>query len=609
MNRPSKQPPVPQSTRLQMLSALPTISDVNNLLSEARKGAGKVFHLPWVVEAKGLLYDLGCAASLDAMDPQWTLSTGSITGGLSTTALWSHASPDLDLILNLCLMECEVQPAAAPVTDTSATFSALRDLVSADQASKKKEDYNTPLQPVPAPVQTVATAEPPPQAVQPTSQPVPQMPQTPPPVPQQVVPPSTLPQPFTQPHPMPQPMSQPMPQPIAQPMQQQIAPLQPQSGPSAVHGRLEDLPPNNLLQSLTVSKVTGRLIVQEKKELITLLFEDGNLVHATCRQGDGELAVLELLTWNRGTYTLMAQERSAERSIQRRIDMIVLDCLTLVHNQQHLERLGLNMSCYLIRKNLSLTEVEFENATKNVHCNNREMLKMLYQQIDQHSNFLELLRKFPVSKLDWLPALYTLVTTSLVEISDKPSQQRMLADFASVGVDVLGVKTAYEAILRPGTGIMSYQLFLNFLEQEFYRYERSRQPFTLFVFSIAKDAGFGLEPLDEAEMRALAQAIDAVKRKIDILGHFQSFDYAMILPMTNVAGALIFANRVMEIISDGTICSTVPASKVFFSGGLASMPEDSMKVELLLPAAIEAKSNARDTGKSISAYKNMRGNQ
>ena len=599
MYRPPR-PQVNASTRMQMLSSLPTVSDVNNLLSEARKGAGKMYHLPWVVEAKGLLYDLGCLITADIMDPQWTLSTGGLTGGLSTAALWSHESPDIDLILNLCLMECEVPSDAGPAKDTGTTLNELRELVSNDLASQKKGFYTPdppgapPPAPAPAPpvaaVAPVAAAPPPAPAAQ-YAAPVP---------PAQYAAPVPAAQ-YTAPAPAVQnavPAAAPaVPQPIG-------VPLQP-SAPNSTQGTLEDLPPNNLLQSLTISRVTGRLVVQEKKDLITLFFEDGTLVHATCRQGDGELAVLELLTWTRGTYIFMPQERTSERSIQRRIDLIVVDCLVLVHNQQHLERSGLNMGCYLIRKNLSLSEVEFENQTKNIHCANREMLKSLYQQIDQHSNFLELLRKFPVSKLEWLPALYTLVTGSLVDISDRPSQQRMVADFGAVGVDVVGLKKSYDAILRPDTGIMNSQLFLNFLEQEFYRYERSRMPFTLMVFSIAKDAGHGLEPLDEAETRLLSQAIESVKRKVDVLGHFQNFDYGMILPMTNVAGALIFANRVMDIVTEGTICSTVPPSKLFFSSGLASMPEDSMRVELLLPEAVEAKNNARDTGKGVCAFKNI----
>jgi GGDEF domain-containing protein len=216
-----------------------------------------------------------------------------------------------------------------------------------------------------------------------------------------------------------------------------------------------------------------------------------------------------------------------------------------------------------------------------------------------------LLRKYPVSKLDWLPALYTLVTSGLVEISDKPTQQGKLADLASVGVDVASVRAAYSAILRPDTGIMGFHLFLHFLEQEYYRYERSRMPFTLLVFSIAKDSGFGLEPLAEDECQKLAKAIDEIKRKVDILGHFQSFDFAMILPSTGIAGAQIFANRVMEVVTGGTVCGDDPATKVFFAGGLASLPEDSMKVELLLPAAIEAKNSARDMAKGVVTFKNL----
>jgi diguanylate cyclase (GGDEF)-like protein len=370
-------------------------------------------------------------------------------------------------------------------------------------------------------------------------------------------------------------------------------------------GRLAETPSNSLLQSISLGLMTGLLRVHEQNTNLDLWFEQGALVHATSREGDGEAAVLELLLLTKGDFEFLPNDRTAERTITRRIDSVVLDCMTLVHNHQYLEKKGLTVNAYLIRRNLSLTELEFDNQTKNIHCPNREMLKMLYQQIDQHSTFLEMQRKFPSSKMDWLPALYTLVTGNLVEISDRPQQDGKPVDLASVGVDVRGVQSAYETLLRPDTGIMSFHLLLHFLEQEFYRYERSRLPFTLMVFGITKNTSYGLQPLDETESRNLAQVVENIKRKIDVVGHFQGQDFAMILPSTGLAGAKIFANRLMEIVSRGTVCD-VPSDQIVFACGLASLPEDSLKVEMLLPAAVEAKNNARDTAKGVVTYKSLR---
>lgn len=662
------------STRLQMLASLPTTADIRALLEAARKGTGRMYSLPWVVEAKGLLYTLACLINPDEMDPQWVLSAGGVTGGLTTDTIWSHSSPDLDLILNLCLMECEPGQAPAQQKDSQSTMDELRALVGSEQnqSPPARSPYASPAQaPTRAPVESTAhpVASPPMpsapapapgaimsplghlaanQGASPLAPMMPLMPQLQgqspiglpgqmpglvPPIPGQIS--GQFPgMPGQAPGQMPGQVSEqvaeqipgfmsdhagwPAPNSVAEEsaaiQAEVVAELAQSVGANSHHGaavpsqqnsmqgRLEDLPPNNLLQSLSHSRMTGRLTVSENQENITLFFEDGGLVHGTCRQGDGEIAVLELLPWTRGFYAFITGDRATERTIHRRIDTVVIECLTLVHNLQYLERAGLSPDIYLVRRNLSLTETDFDNQTRGAHCPNREMLKSLYQQIDQTSTFLEFLRKFPVTKMDWLPALYALVTTGLVELSQKPAQAGKTADLGAVGVDVNSVRNACSALIRPDTGIMPFPMLLYFLEQEFYRYERARMPFSLFVFSIAKDAGSGLAPLDEGETRRLAHAVDGLKRKTDVLGHFQSLDYAMILPMTNVSGAMIFANRVLEIVTNGGVCGGMPPVKTFFTGGISCMPDDTMKVELMLPAAVEAKNAARDAGRGILPY-------
>jgi hypothetical protein len=725
-----------------MLAALPTTEDVSALLAAARKGEGRQYSLPWVVEAKGLLYTLACLVTPEEVDPQWMLAAGGVAGGLSSETIWSHSSPDLDLILNLCLMECDASQVPVQAKDSQTAMSELRALVSGSDepshSAPRERRYGGPSE-TPGVPQAIASAPtlPPGQYMPPhghpgtdqaTSQPAPAAPQsvTPPPAPMQAplgmlgqmpgqglappggqaplamlgqlggqqpfgqmsgmappIPmpnqalaaapgqaPSQAPAPaitpapewVSSPDPAPMPVqaqgqlqgqapyqapgqvpglapeweSEPAAPPVLAPGQapewvsspppgqgtSQHSPTQAEvvaalsqsvdatsthgaaipSPQNTVQGRLEDLPPNNLLQSASNSKMTGRLTVSENQENISLFFEDGGLVHGTCRQGDGEIAVLELLTWTRGFYAFVVGETPPEKTIQRRIDAVVIECLQLVHNLQYLERAGLNADTYLVRRNLSMTETDFDNQTRAAHCPNKETLKGLYQQIDQTSTFLELLRKFPVSKMEWLPALYALVTTGLVELSQKPAQAGKTADLGAVGVDVASVKNAYAALVRPDTGIMPFPMLLYFLEQEFYRYERARMPFSLFVFSIAKDAGYGLAPLDEGETRRLAQVVDGLKRKTDMLGHFQNFDYAMILPMTNISGAMIFANKVLDIVNGGGICGGAPQAKVFFTGGVSCMPDDTMKVELMLPAAVEAKNAARDAGRGLMAY-------
>jgi diguanylate cyclase (GGDEF)-like protein len=372
-----------------------------------------------------------------------------------------------------------------------------------------------------------------------------------------------------------------------------------------MQGNLAEIMPLGLLQTLAMGKKTGKLIVEHGNEHLEVFFNDGVVVHAASRQGDGELGILELFILNDGNYIFIPDERTTERTVSRPINSIITECMALVDKHQFLTKAGLKMSSYLTRTNLSLTESDFDGLTKNAPCPNRELLKAFFQQIDQHSRFFELLRKFPISKLDWLPILYALVTTNLIEISDKPSQAARLADLGSLGIDMTVVRDAYNSILRPETGVMGFPLFLHFLEQEYYRFETSRIPFTLLVLDVSLKDSKTLHALPEQAVRNLAQLIEQEKRKIDILGHFQKYEFAMILPATGVAGGLVFANKLQEVISESTICGAGPETAVSCFCGIAALPEDSSKVELLLPAALEAKKNAHETGKAVVAFKNL----
>ena len=84
----------------------------------------------------------------------------------------------------------------------------------------------------------------------------------------------------------------------------------------------------------------------------------------------------------------------------------------------------------------------------------------------------------------------------------------------------------------------------------------------------------------------LGKTISRIKRQIDILGHYQTFDYALLLPSTKSAGAVVLASRLVNaLLSEDLIPGMITAQNFRISFGIACIPEDFRDLSLVLAAA------------------------
>jgi GGDEF domain-containing protein len=373
----------------------------------------------------------------------------------------------------------------------------------------------------------------------------------------------------------------------------------------AMEGNLATTNLPNVLQSIGVGKMTGRLSLKGTAGSAYVFFEDGEPKHVKGAQADGDQALLELLTWLDGKFVFHPNERTAERTIQGHLDPLLVQGAGLLDQAQYLNRLGLKMESYLIRRDQFLTEAAFEQAVGQGVKYDMVAQKRFYQQIDGKTTLFNLLRANPMSKAHWVPILYNLVSCNLATISDAPPINALISSAPAANLDAEMIQTAIKPNLKAETGIFTYAYFLYSLDLEFHRYLASNAPFQLIImeFSIRKENRVLSASLDL--LRDVFARLSTVKRKIDTLGHFEALDYGLLLPLTDSMAAGLVAQSIVETVMTAAKERNIDPMLLQIAIGVAGIPEDCRDLPSLIVAAKEAKGRAKQIVTPVMLCKNM----
>lgn len=375
-----------------------------------------------------------------------------------------------------------------------------------------------------------------------------------------------------------------------------------------LEGDLKNMQMPNLLQSVAISKMTGRLTVQGASGVAEVFFEEGAPKHAAAREVTGDLALIELLTWEEGEFHFYPEERSPQSTIKKRLDAVLMEGVTLLDQHKYITNAGVTQDSYLLRKQANLSEADFERMVSKGAPIDLVAQKRFYQSIDNKSTLFEILRKSPMGKTDWVPIMFNMLSCDLVQVIDQLPIEKKIAPLEAMGMDKAAIQGVIKSLCRPETGLITYPALLYFTEQEYFRFESYGYPFAIIIFELRVrrgDPDVPAEPLPLVAAREMARRIGAIKRTLDILGHFETFDYAMLLPNTNTQGAALCANRLVELILTTPLMNDLDSRSLCLSIGVASIPEDSTELGMALAAAVEAKRRAKESTTPVMLFRNL----
>ncbi|MDZ4837253.1 MAG: DUF4388 domain-containing protein [Candidatus Melainabacteria bacterium] len=391
-------------------------------------------------------------------------------------------------------------------------------------------------------------------------------------------------------------------QPPPRPAQQVSTKQQIETGTHAIlQGDLVLVQLPTVLQSIQMSKMTGRLELRNQDGTSDVYFDDGRPVHAQYCGASGDIALIELLSWQDGKFRFFPDERTAEHSIKNRLDSLLVEGMTFADQNMYLNRHGLTTSTYLIRKRPEMTQVEFETILQ-AHPVDVRLAGNFYCQIDDTRTLLDILRVMPLHKTEWVPLLFQLITQGILVPSEKPARSRPVLVPAADDIDFTAIEASMRGCFRADTGVLNYGALLFFMQQEFSRYEAAGVPFSLLLFEGLMNFNREVRPLPEAAAREMIRRTKSMIRPFEIFSHYKHADYALLLPMTDVKTAALVAQRLLEAFKTIPIVETETYE---FRIGVAGIPSDGNNVASMLASAQLAKQRAIETRSAMVLFRTL----
>jgi hypothetical protein len=543
------------------LDAPPDKDGLLEYLEQAEKNVGRIVELTWLVDSPPTLFKFEIRSLAEGGEPIWTLYKGlpppppSLPGQFQPRPtppheLWTHCSGDVALMLRLVLDQCN---------GTTAEPSSIADVVVGIKGGTRPEMFKPMIFGV---MEGTPPAEQPAHA---SSQGV-----------TQVSPP---------------------------PKQAEAMP----AGQANLDGDLRDMPVPGLLQSCSLNKMTGCLHIVGDQGKGEVFFLDGTPMHANTMEATGDQGMIELITWEKGNFKFFRDEKSKHHTVTKRLDTLLMEGVALLDQSKALQNAGFKLESYPSRKPPILSEPQFEAKIKSHGVPvNMAVQKQLFTLLDGCTSVLEILRKRPLPKTEWIPLLFNLLICDLVNIADKPVRAPARRPLEAMSIDHGAIQQAMKTLVRAETNLFTYPIFLFLLEQEFFRFERSGTPFGLVIFEAGLRLPDGrVEALNLPLVQEMTSRIKQAIRNTDVFGHYETFDYALLLPATDIPGAVLVAQRLVSLLNEPPLQKDL-RDPLCLAFGVAGVPEDGKDLGLLLSATSQSKNLAKRSKSAIVSFKSMR---
>lgn len=377
-------------------------------------------------------------------------------------------------------------------------------------------------------------------------------------------------------------------------------------------GSIQQVQIMDVLQSINVCRMTGRLDIDDVGNRTTLYFHAGEPVHALSENTlafetssqQGTDAILDVLTWETGMFRFQPDLTTRDHTITRKLASILLEGATLADYTHELSEDGVTLESVLIRSDSvkSWEEVQAQLKT-GLPLDQQQQIKFC-MAFDGKKSVRDVVKDLDLAKPVWLPMVFNLLKVNLLKLSTKSARSQA----KTYNIDNNVIELAHANLLRPETGMLSFPMFLYFLVKEFARFRMERYPISLIVFGITCTRKNGqMEPLTNDCFKAIAAHLKATCNELDTFGHFETTDFALLLPYKKLDEAKEFATTLAE-----NLPNVLPKHflqqglTLHLSFGLASAPQDGDTPEVIvgLAKSFKDQSQAKGGGMIVCASEN-----
>jgi GGDEF domain-containing protein len=372
-------------------------------------------------------------------------------------------------------------------------------------------------------------------------------------------------------------------------------------------GDLTDITVPKLLKQLKAAQVTARLEFADDPLTAIVYLEDGKPIEAWFGELKGDSALLEILLWTSGKYTLTIGMTATNRNVKTSPEVLVEHNKNIASLLEELAGEGLTATSTFAPSNPLLSSEDFDRLATPDAPMELEKLARLYVKLDGKKTIADLNELQVLPRPELVQAIHHLYFNSIIDIVD-PTEKRKELVVTPKEIDNAAIQSVMTSLRRIDTGLFIYPAFLYFLQEEFFRIYRAKSSMTVLIFEMRElSAADGLVrrvPLSSDAIADATMRISSCKRHTDVVAHYEQHDFAILLPSTGSGGTKVFANKIIKALTESPLAGT-EGKKLSFSFGSASMPEDFKELSMLLGAAEMAMSFARQRGKPLVLFREM----
>ncbi|MBI4533710.1 MAG: diguanylate cyclase [Candidatus Melainabacteria bacterium] len=184
--------------------------------------------------------------------------------------------------------------------------------------------------------------------------------------------------------------------------------------------------------------------------------------------------------------------------------------------------------------------------------------------------------------------------------SDSSTEINLQAGERFVEFYKAAIASVISCLCDPTTGIFTYESFIYFLDQEYRRYLRGGQPFSVIVFQMCGGKVESLPmPLADDVQKGIILIISTMIRDIDLIGHYGRHEFVLLLPHTDSEGAATLARRIRVALDKDW------SGQLLMNFGVASIPSDGNDPCSIMALAEEAKNHAVAGSLGVMMYRDL----
>ncbi|CAN5151897.1 hypothetical protein BH11CYA1_BH11CYA1_16760 [soil metagenome] len=374
----------------------------------------------------------------------------------------------------------------------------------------------------------------------------------------------------------------------------------------AFEGNLKAMPSFGLLQTIAINENTGLLEVSQRDGMLRIYFDSGKPVHGSSNAQEGVDVLYEFVLQEEGFFRFIPEQRPTQNTIRIKLDSFILEAASLFDQTKYLKSLGLTMYSGLFSKESVSDEEELAKILEKRGVSNDAVIWQFYQTLEQHPIVADAVEQAGLAQRQWTAALYKLVQSGLVNISndrldDEDLTQSLVTNWS---YDRKAVDKLSNTLHDQRSGMLRFEFLVWTIEKEVERAQTQALPLSIMIFDFRKQGKdvSKLSANDKELVQTTLAEISDCKRSIDWLSHFEEEQFALLMPGLDATLAAMFAKNFADICQRNLGKQREGQSEWEYSFGVASMPGDTIEWQKMVGFACEAQRKARISRSGFASH-------